>query len=302
MSSSSASQSVPHAGPESIHVDSVMNQRSMQKRQEIGLGPPRPTAKSEIQRPPETNPTPGHLWSAMLVFILLMIATAILVMTRLLDASSDELLDTNIEHQDVKSNDLPELSAFLILEDDFVRPHTPLAVDERPEQWIMGFLPGERVYRIRPWPGYAAWSVLSIVGTSPYRLETSITINVGDKDAPFGYAGFLARYQDDQSFYIFEIDGQERFQLLLQKEGIWQTIQPWTFSTFLNGVDTANHVVLEDNGQTLKFSANGQLLITVNQPQLPAGTTGLAGGTQYSVPAEVNFDWLKIYELRPINQ
>lgn len=137
-----------------------------------------------------------------------------------------------------------------------------------------------------------------------YRLETSITLNVGDTNAPYGYAGFLARYQDDRSFYIFifEIDGQGRFQLLLQQEGIWQTIQPWTSSTFLNGVGIANHVVLEDNGQTLKFSVNEQLLITVDQPQLPAGTTGLAGGALYSVSAEVNFDWLKIYELRPTNE
>lgn len=95
MSSSSASQSVPHAGPESIHVDGVINQRSMQKRQEIGLGPPRPTAKTEIQRPPETAPASSHLWGAMLVFILLMIATAVLVVTRLLSVSSDELYTSN---------------------------------------------------------------------------------------------------------------------------------------------------------------------------------------------------------------
>jgi hypothetical protein len=129
-----------------------------------------------------------------------------------------------------------------------------------------------------------------------YRLDASFTIV---DVMPEGYTGFLARYQDPQNFYLFVVDGAARYQVLLWQAGVLTTVQPWTPSPVINSAGYENVLALVEDGQSLHFFANNQLLFAVDAPLLPPGATGLVGGAGERTMAEITVDWLRLYERRP---
>jgi hypothetical protein len=56
-------------------------------------------------------------------------------------------------------------------------------------------------------------------------------------------------------------------------------------------------LAVEDDGSRIRFWGNDELLFTVNDPRLPSGDVGLAGGTRSQGQVSVLFDWVKIYEV-----
>lgn len=181
----------------------------------------------------------------------------------------------------------------LLYESDFSNAIFPLARDNQQDdrKWLMDFVPGENVYRIRVFPGYAAWSTLGFELTPPFRVETSATVVM---DEPSGYAGLLARYQDPSNFYLFNVDGEGQSQLLSQIDGEWSTLLPWTPTEGINPAGTMNELAVKDDGQFLTFYINGSPIHEV-EPMITAGLVGLAGGTRVQNPAESDFEWIRVY-------
>jgi hypothetical protein len=186
----------------------------------------------------------------------------------------------------------------LLLRDDFAPPRIDLVVEAADGLWRMGY--GEGAYEIRvDAPGNLAWSTLGMVDLDHYRLEISLILDHpgGEENQILGYGGLLARYNNPQSFYLFSVDGQGRYQVQLQRQEVWQTIQPWQTHPNLRPAGRENLLTLEDDGATLRFYANGQLLHTVETPLLPSGDAALAGGTRSQGSILARFDWLAIYGL-----
>ena len=308
-----------------------------QKRTEIGLEPNRPTAKAAIQRPPErsTSIQRGHSrwrsWLFTWLLVLLLVATVLLIAARIIGSPTSwvevrntigawfgiEQFYTNrtvprgtisdgitveggaVDQPGAGNSGATLIEPRLLLFDDFSNPRErlPLADEERIDRWLMGFVQNENVYRIRPWPGNVAWTVLTSVGNRPYRLETKVQINGIDQRVPRGYAGLLARYQDDANLYLFAIDGERRVQVWLQQDGVWQTILPWMSMATLNPAGRANLLALEDDGQSIRFFANEMLIYQLDNPVFPFGATGLVGGAEDVDLLDVDFDWLRVYEI-----
>ena len=138
---------------------------------------------------------------------------------------------------------------------------------------------------------------LESVGNGPidtHRFQTSATVAAR---TPWGYVGIVDHYQNQSGFYIFVVDGQGRFQVLLDKDSALTALQPWTKADYLNPAGTANVLAVEDDGQTLRFYGNNMLLYEIKQIDLPAGDVGLVGGAQERGAAEVQFDWLQLYDI-----
>ena len=308
-----------------------------QKRTKIGLTPNRPTAKTAVQRPPDGTNPPGksqprwRSWLLTWLLALLLVATILLIAARVLGSPTawaevrnnigawfgiEQLIlsgdgakgttdggtvdgGTSVSEQSLGTPIAGFIEPRLVLSDDFsdARSRLPLADEERIDQWLMGFVQNENVYRIRPWPGNVAWTVLTSVGNRPYRLETKVQINGIDQNVPRGYAGLLARYQDDANMYLFAVDGESRMQVWLQQNGDWQTLVSWTPMPVLNVAGSANILALEDDGKTIRFFANESLLYQLDAPTFPPGATGLVGGAQDVDLLDVDFDWLRVYEL-----
>lgn len=253
------------------------------KREAIGLTSRRPTARRTIYRPPDRE---GHnlLWLAVLFLVALALGTGWMVFNSL-QRDFNWFVDGNEPPQPV-------------LEDDFNSPYLALAEVQTEGLWHAGFVDG--YYRITvEQPGHLTWSTLGLLNAGAYRVETAMRLEPSpDNAAPtWGYGGLLVRYSNDSNFYLFAVDGGGAYQIQLQKGGIWQVLQPWTAASALQNPGEPIHLGVSDDGSLIRFWGNGELLFTLEEPRLPSGDIGLAGGTRSQGQASALFDWVKIYEI-----
>lgn len=278
--------------------------RQAQKRVAIGLSPRRPTARMAVQRPPRAGLARWQQWAIALMVAALMVATVLLIFAKATGASTGW---SQVRHQlaalllgrpapPQTPGSLPALGYLLRLEDGFTTKSGLLACTQQAGQWATDIWVEPGVYHFQLWPGRLVWSTLAVADLTTYWVEASFTVV---DLMPEGYTGFLGRYQDEETFYLFVVDGAARYQVLLWQAGQLTTVQPWSPSPMLNGAGYENVLALEDDGQALRFYANDQLLFAVMEPALPLGATGLVGGAGERTMAEVMVDWMRLYERTP---
>lgn len=275
-----------------------------QKRVAIGLSPRRPTARAVVQRPPRSLLAKWQQWAIVGLVAMLMLVTVLLIVAKSTGAPTTwsqvrAQVGSWVLGQPTTGSAAPSAvgsSYRLRAEDIFTAQTGLLAANQQAGQWTTTIVPEQGLYRFQLWPGRLAWSTLAIEELTTYRLEASFTIV---DVMPEGYSGFLGRYQDAETFYLFVVDGAARYQVLLWQAGTLTTLQPWTPSPVINPAGYENLLALEDNGQTLDFYANHQLLFTVAPLVLPFGATGLVGGAGERTMAEITVDWMRLYERVP---
>lgn len=273
-----------------VEVESnVGNERGdprVQKRTEIGLSPLRPTAKASPLRPRDAG------MPVLMRWIILVLTGGMLVLIFLLgQAAWNRFFGADAGSVVVTQSATQGVVLRLHSRDDFDPPQLALAQQVDPERWAMGFVDGK--YRIRSVrPGHLSWSSLGVFNLGIGQVSTQLELS---PESPWGYGGLLARFQNDQSFYLFAVDGQGNFQVLLQDDEVWTTLQPWTAAPGIELAGVPNLLTVEDDGARLTFSVNDQLLYEVAQIRLPGGDFGLAGGSQDQAGMQVDFDWVAIY-------
>jgi hypothetical protein len=191
---------------------------------------------------------------------------------------------------------LPTPDFTLRLADDFSQNSSPLMQGSRPNAWRTELLPNESVYAMEVSPNHLAWSLLGLADLQGYRLQTSVLI---DEDTPGGYAGLIARYQDERHFYLLSVDGNGRYQIQQQNGNDVVTVQPWVMAPFLNRAGSANLLTIEDDGERVRFYGNNMLIAELENPTYPLGFVGLAGGALGQTVAEIRFDWFQLYDAAP---
>lgn len=258
--------------------DAALDERA-RKRQAIGLSPARPTAKAVVAQPPVERGSGRLPWLAVLLLVLLLGAGAWLLLRSLPTESS------------VTGATAP---APVLLRDDFVQPVLGLAPAVVTEGWSMGYV-GD-LYQIRiDQPGVLAWTTLGQIDLGAYRFESSLMLtgSSGDNSA-WGYAGLIARYQNDQNFYLFVVDGRGKYQVQAQEQGKWRTLQPWTDSPLLQTVGGENRLAIEDDGHNLRFYVGPDLLFATDDLRLPVGDVGLLAGSRSQGTARALYDWVRM--------
>lgn len=268
------------------------------KRMEVGLSPRRPTAKDALQRPPDvaTLPVPPMLLTLLLVIVL--VGTGLLLAANLTGWRPGWWPMPSEAAPAVEGSQpagvQPTGGYTLRLTEDFGSASSTLLQGEQRQEWRTELLAADSIYRIQVWPDHLAWSLLGLDDVADYRLQTSATVAAA---APSGYAGLIARYQDERHFYLFAVDGQGRY-LVQRQDGDQATaLQSWTPVAFLNQAGSSNILTLEDVGGRLRFYANGLLLHEIAAPRFGPGHVGLAGGALGSDVANMHFDWLQFYDV-----
>lgn len=249
------------------------------KRQAIGLSAVRPTAKAEAYHPPVQRGN-GLPWLAVLLLLAMLAVTLWL----LLRATSPGLALTAADGS----------RSSVLLQDDFVQPILGLAPEVVTSDWSMGYV-GD-LYQIRiDQPGVLAWTTLGQIDLGAYRYETSLMLtgSSGDNSA-WGYAGLIVRYQNNQNFYLFVVDGRGKYQVQAQEQGNWRTLQPWSDSPVLTTVGGENLLGVEDDGQSLGFFVGTELLYRTDDLRLPVGDVGLLAGSRSQGTARALYDWVRI--------
>lgn len=290
-------QPVAAPTPQSESAETMAFQdEQMQKRLSIGLAAQRPTARAAPLRPPDredSNRT--QFWTLAGVVAALIVATLLLVFAKVADAPTSWSLVIRSFAGGMPPAGFAESDAegyLLLAGSDFAEPDATLAAAERPSAYVMGQVLDASVYRIRLWPNNMAWSILATNCSSPaYHIETSAVVA---SESPSGYAGLVGRYQNDSTFYLFFVDGAGFYEVLLAQDGLWTSVQPRQADSAINPAGIANDLSLKDDGESMIFEANGQVLYETTSPVLPAGSSGLAGRAG-NTPVELNFDSVRLY-------
>lgn len=296
--------SVPTSTPAAATVRTRNEEESKRKRTAIGLSPRRPTARPTVQRPPRDLFSTTQGWLLTLLLCSLLVSTALLTAARLNNAPTAwpivrsywraivtgeswsgpfDLYSTRPDYQ-------------LQVNDPFTERTGLVACTQQAGEWSTDVIPEAGVYRMQVWPGRLTWSTIALENNNTYRVEASIVITTPTPDS---YSGFIGRYQRPTDFYLFLVDGHARYQVQLWQDGLLTTLQPWTESPLLNRAGGENLLALEDTGTQLNFYANGSALLTVPTPALPNGDVGLLAGAGETSMAEIDVDWLRVYQRVP---
>ncbi len=316
MSSESAPTPIPsdagYATAASVHLPNarpINEEASERKRAAIGLSARRPTAPPAVHRPPRALFSRAQRWLVTLLLFCLLLSTALLVYAKLTGAPTSWVNVQAFWRATLTGESWPSrLGSYspgsnyqLRISDEFDMRTGLVACTQQAGEWSSDIVPGQGLYRMQVWPGRLTWSTIALneevtPAESAYRIDASVTIV---DMMPTGYTGFIGRYQDPANFYLFMVDGLARYQIQLWHEGVLTTLQPWTANPLLNPAGFENIIALEDNGAQLQFFANGAALATVASPALSLGDVGLLGGASERSMAEINVDWLRVYDLLP---
>ena len=277
---------------------------SARKRVEVGLSPHRPTAKAAPQRPPRTDSfaAPPAMLPAFLAMILL--ATVFLVLANMWDWFPAWWHAPTIVADSVRTVTAPigepaQIAGYqLALSDDFSKAETVLAEGNQAGKWRIEHQPTAASYRMEVWPNRVVWSLLNLPDIEPHRTQASVKVAT---HTPWGYAGLVNRYVDENNFYLFVVDGKGRYRVQLQENGVLTTLKPWTAADFLNLAGSTNTLTVDDDGGVQRFYGNNMLLYEA-PARLPAGDAGLAGGAQQDGAAEISFDWMQLFDLLVVGE
>lgn len=270
------------------------------KRMEIGLSPYRPTAAENPQRPPTYSRSDMPLrWLLALVLAMLIFATMLLIFARLLGApTSWSAVSTFWQDWPSRGHTASVAGAvapvgYRMLTSSTFEPGTEqLYTDEQPGRYRIGAIPDLGIYRIEAWPNQLAWTSPGAICLAPLRMEAEAVVNDATPD---GYAGIVARVSDALNYYLFVVDGNGAYQVMVQRNGTWHTLQPWTAASALNLAGTPNTLVADDDGTTLRFGANGVELFSTEVVRLPQGELGIAGGAR-DQSAVVDFNQFVLFD------
>lgn len=251
------------------------------KREAIGLAPRRPTARAIINSPPEAR---GRRPLVLGAVVVLVVIASVLILRR----------ESTFEGVPFAGQTLlAPAEGGLIAHDDFADPHfsLPIRSNAESDQRYVGDLYQIRILR----PGGLTLATLGLPNLGAYRLEADLRLATQGELA-WGYGGLVVRFQNEESFYLFVVDGQGEYQVQLKEEGSWRTVQPWTMTAALSS-GSQNVLSLEDDGAELRLYINAIQVFTVPNPQLPVGDVGLAVGARSQGLAQGLFDWVALYEI-----
>ncbi len=260
---------------------STLLEERARKRESIGLTPHRPTAKMVVHSPPEAKRAIPK-WLPVLLAAAT-VATAWMTWRASPFAAQPSAERTFIPYPDER----------LVVRDEFTEPFFPLPIRSNAESEL-GYV-GD-LYQIRiERPGGLAWATLGQPDLGAYRLEADLRLAAQEEYA-WGYGGLVARFQNDENFYLFTIDNSGKYQIQLKERGAWRTVQPWRPTPSLSE-SRQNLLSVLDDGGALYFVINAILVDTVHDLQLPAGDVGLVVGARSQGKAKGLFDWVALYEI-----
>ena len=258
---------------------------SLNKRISIGLSPRRPTAPETVQRPPDVG---GRLSGWWLVFWLciLLLTVGVLVIVRALPADlswRDALTFFN------RTASAPRPAEHFFT--DFTVDDGTFAPYAKPGVAAMQVIPSEGVYRIDVWPGYLAWTRIAISENPPLHLEVDAIV---DMQTPNGKVALLGRFEGEEDFYLFAVDGRGRFSIVRHRNGVETPLRLPTSLSAIQPAGFVNRLRLEDDGTSLRFLVNGVLLDRIEVEPISAVFFGVGAYSDDDAPAAILFDSIRV--------
>ncbi len=107
-------------------------------------------------------------------------------------------------------------------------------------------------------------------------VETDITL-LPDSQADSGY-GIVFRYQDENNFYVFAINGRQQVSIWKLEQGVWYELRggtdEWTVDPAVNPPGEPNHLSILVAGEHFTGFVNGARVIDVRDDTIAEGGIG----------------------------
>ncbi len=180
-------------------------------------------------------------------------------------------------------------------------PFNPYWSTESTDFLTRAFTPDGR-YQIRNTRTFTAET--SIYNSAAPYGSTSIQM-IGRLDVtsqPNSAYGIVFRYQDENNYNVFAVDGQGRYSVWVRMDGEWHELreaaEKWTSSDAVQPLGANNDLSISILGSFVTGYVNGRQLVRVNAGALPAGRIGIYFATDDG-EATVSIDSYRVYSSVP---
>lgn len=112
---------------------------------------------------------------------------------------------------------------------------------------------------------------------SDMSLQMRALLETGSSPSS-GY-GLIFRYQDEDNYNVFAVDGLGRFSIWVRENGLWrelrETQNPWTLNNAVTSISEMNLLSLELADDEIRAFVNGEWVATLTDDTLDAGRIGI---------------------------
>ncbi len=138
-------------------------------------------------------------------------------------------------------------------------------------------------------PDYVAWQLIpGVRGDVSFEMDATIS---GPRS---NAAALLFRYQDQDNFYLFSVNGNGQYSVEVYKDNSPTTLVDWTSSPAISAAGVTNRLKVEIVGDDLTFYCNGRKLTSLNDSTFGSGELGFATNTFSDGNGTVSFDNLLV--------
>jgi hypothetical protein len=149
----------------------------------------------------------------------------------------------------------------------------------------------------------AAWSTgdeLSNLNPGDFYLEVDVIREAGAADVEYGV---LSRFQDDDNYYFYALNGDGAFALWRVADTLLMPLVDWTESdAILTGDGEVNRLGLWMQGDRIVLLVNDTALAEVQDDTFAQGGIGFYAATAGVGGLDVDFDNLDVWLLAPVDE
>jgi serine/threonine protein kinase len=140
--------------------------------------------------------------------------------------------------------------------------------------------------------------------TNEYASSSiSMTGTLLDSSNPAGAMGIAFRYQNDDHYNVFAVDGLGRYSIWVRDDGQWRELrgsgEQWTRDPIINQQGSENRLQIDILGNRFTGYVNGKQLFSLNDNTLEAGSIGIYVATHTSGITEVLVDTYQTFPPAP---
>jgi serine/threonine protein kinase len=164
------------------------------------------------------------------------------------------------------------------------------------------FLP-DGIYRLtNEQPGSAHTTLLQV--TSPYYNVTLVLSAALYPENPDSSAfGIVFRYQDEDNYNVFAIDGRGRFSIWVRENAMWRELrgveERWTSSEFVRPLGESNILRINISDENLVGFVNYQPIIRLEESTFAEGRIGIYLAAPDDGTASLDVDSFEVYPIVP---
>ena len=120
---------------------------------------------------------------------------------------------------------------------------------------------------------------------------------------PAGAFGIVFRYQDQDHYNVFAVDGMGRYSIWVRSDGEWHELrkrdEKWTRNEAINPAGGKNHLAVDVFGATITGTVNGKQVTRVVDTTFRSGGIGIYLATHTSGVTDALIDQVQVFPVSP---